>query len=54
MEYVLSTENLCKQYSKHLVVNNVSLHIKRGEIYGFIGRNGLRYKLKNLSSISLR
>ena len=40
MEYVLSTENLCKQYSKHLVVNNVSLHIKRGEIYGFIGRNG--------------
>lgn len=40
MEYVLSTENLCKQYSKHLVVDNVSLHIKRGEIYGFIGRNG--------------
>lgn len=40
MEYVLSTENLCKQYSKHLVVDNVSLHIKRGEIYGFIGKNG--------------
>ncbi len=40
MEYVLSTENLCKQYSKHLAVDNVSLHIKRGEIYGFIGRNG--------------
>lgn len=40
MEYILSTENLCKQYSKHLAVDNVSLHIKRGEIYGFIGRNG--------------
>lgn len=40
MEYVLNTENLCKQYSKHLAVDNVSLHIKRGEIYGFIGRNG--------------
>ncbi len=40
MEYVLSTKNLCKQYSKHLAVDNVSLHIKRGEIYGFIGRNG--------------
>lgn len=40
MEYVLDTRNLCKQYSKHLAVNNVSLHIKRGEIYGFIGRNG--------------
>lgn len=40
MEYVLNTENLCKQYLNHLVVDNVSLHIKRGEIYGFIGRNG--------------
>ena len=40
MEYVLNTENLCKQYSKYLAVDNVSLHIKRGEIYGFIGKNG--------------
>lgn len=40
MEYVLKTDGLCKQYSKHMAVNNVSLHIKRGEIYGFIGRNG--------------
>lgn len=40
MEYVLNTKSLCKQYSKHLAVDNVSLHIKRGEIYGFIGRNG--------------
>lgn len=36
----MSTKNLCKQYSKHLAVDNVSLHIKRGEVYGFIGRNG--------------
>ncbi len=40
MEYVLNTINLCKQFGTHLAVNNVSLHIKRGEIYGFIGRNG--------------
>lgn len=40
MEYVLSTCNLTKRFKKHLAVNNVSLHIRRGEIYGFIGRNG--------------
>lgn len=40
MEYVLKTENLCKRYGKHNAVCGVSLHIKRGEIYGFIGRNG--------------
>lgn len=44
MEYVLNTENLCKQYSKYLAVDNVSLHIKRGEIYGFIGKNVPRYE----------
>lgn len=42
MEYVLSTCNLTKRFKKHLAVNNVSLHIRRGEIYGFIGRNGAR------------
>lgn len=40
MEYAISTNGLTKQYSKHLAVNNVSINIKRGEIYGFIGRNG--------------
>lgn len=40
MEYVLRTNALTKQYAKQYAVNQVSLHIKRGEIYGFIGRNG--------------
>lgn len=40
LEYVVSTTGLTKQYGKHTAVDNVSLHIKRGEIYGFIGRNG--------------
>ena len=40
MEYVLRTENLCKRYGRHSAVGGVSLGIKRGEIYGFIGRNG--------------
>lgn len=40
MEYVLQTENLSKVYSKKTVVNKVSMHIKKGDIYGFIGKNG--------------
>lgn len=40
MEYVVDSRELTKQYGKHKAVDSVSLHIKRGEIYGFIGRNG--------------
>ena len=40
MNYVVSTNCLTKQFSKHTAVDNVCLHIKQGEIYGFIGRNG--------------
>lgn len=40
MEYVLQTTELTKQFRHHLAVNHVSLHVRSGEIYGFIGRNG--------------
>lgn len=40
MEYLLTTDNLSKQYGKQRAVDRVSLHVKKGEIYGLIGRNG--------------
>lgn len=40
MEYLLSTNGLTKQYGKHKALNNVSIHVRKGEIYGLIGRNG--------------
>ena len=40
MEYLLSTDSLTKQYGRHKAVNAVNLHIRQGDIYGLIGRNG--------------
>lgn len=40
MEYVIETQSLSKQYKTKLAVNEVSIHVKRGEIYGLIGKNG--------------
>lgn len=40
MDYIITTEQLTKKYKKFTSVNNVSLHIKKGSIYGFLGPNG--------------
>ena len=40
MEYILTTENLTKIYGKHRAADQINIHIKQGEVYGLIGRNG--------------
>lgn len=40
MEYAVSTNCLTKKFKQHTAVNQINLHVKKGEIYGFIGRNG--------------
>lgn len=40
MEYIITTEKLTKKYKRFVSVNNVSLHIRKGSIYGFLGPNG--------------
>lgn len=40
MDYLLTTNCLTKQFKDYKAVNNVSMNIRQGEIYGFIGRNG--------------
>lgn len=39
-KYVLRTEKLTKIYGGHKVVNAVDMHVRKGDIYGFIGKNG--------------
>ncbi len=40
MEYILETQNLTKMYKQKAAVKDVNLHIREGQIYGLIGRNG--------------
>lgn len=40
MESVLSIKNLCKNYGKAHILNNVNFDIPKGSIFGLVGRNG--------------
>ncbi len=37
---MLKIENLCKSYGDKRVLDGLTLHINKGEIFGFIGHNG--------------
>jgi ABC-2 type transport system ATP-binding protein len=39
-EILLQTKGLTKQYGHQKAVDHVDVHIRKGAIYGFIGRNG--------------
>ncbi|WP_160145752.1 ABC transporter ATP-binding protein [Dictyobacter aurantiacus] len=39
-EVVLRTNNLSKQYKQRIAVNNLSLEVHKGDIFGFLGPNG--------------
>lgn len=40
MDYIITTEQLTKKYKSFTAVDNVSLKIQKGSIYGFLGPNG--------------
>ena len=40
MNYAIETHHLKKVYKDKIVVNDVNIHVKKGEIYGFVGPNG--------------
>lgn len=37
---IIKTKNLSKKYKHSTVVDNISLEVRKGEIYGFLGPNG--------------
>ena len=40
MDYIITTKQLTKKYKDFVAVNDISLHIPKGSIYGFLGPNG--------------
>ncbi|BDQ48436.1 hypothetical protein EfsSVR2281_02470 [Enterococcus faecalis] len=38
--YIIETKNLTKQYGEQKSVANLSIHVRKGSIYGLLGRNG--------------
>lgn len=40
MDYIITTNDLTKQYGDKLAANKINLHVPRGKVYGLIGRNG--------------
>jgi ABC-type multidrug transport system ATPase subunit len=39
-DYILTAEHIKKEYNGNTVLRDVSIYIKKGEIYGLIGKNG--------------
>jgi ABC-2 type transport system ATP-binding protein len=40
MEHVIEVENLTKKFGDFTAVDSISFHVKKGEIFGFLGANG--------------
>lgn len=40
MEYVLATQGLSKHYRQFKALDNLTMHVPKGSIYGLVGRNG--------------
>ena len=40
MSAIIETDHMTKSYGKQKAVDRVSMHIRKGKIYGLLGRNG--------------
>ncbi|STP29457.1 bacitracin transport ATP-binding protein BcrA [Enterococcus durans] len=40
MDLLLKTEDLTKKFGKQIVVNSLSINVKKNSIYGLVGPNG--------------
>ena len=54
MSLILTTDKITKKFKSKVAVNEVSIHVERGEVYGLIGRNGVGKTtlLKMLANLS--
>lgn len=51
---LLKISGVNKTIGKRQILHDITFEAYAGEVFGFLGPNGLRYILKNLLSTSLR
>ena len=51
MDLILETNGIIKKYGNKIVLNNINMKIKRGDIYGFIGKYGIGFETNMIYSI---
>ena len=51
MGSILEIKNVSKSFGKNKVVDNVTLNVNEGEIFGFLGPNGARKNYNNKNDI---
>ncbi|MCL0330811.1 ABC transporter ATP-binding protein [Apilactobacillus xinyiensis] len=39
-KFILETKSLTKQYGNNIGIDNVNIHLRKGHIYGLLGKNG--------------
>ena len=39
-DYIIETHDLTKKYGSQTSVSHLNIHVKKGRIYGLLGRNG--------------
>ena len=47
MGSILEIKNVSKSFGKNKVVDNITLNIEEGEVFGFLGPNGARKNNNN-------
>lgn len=40
MDFTINLKEICKSYGKKVILNNVNMNVKQGQIYGLIGPSG--------------
>jgi len=40
MKNILTVENVCKNYGSYTALNNVSISVPKGSVFGLLGPNG--------------
>ena len=39
-KYILQTKNITKSFGRYTALNNISISLEQGKVYGLIGQNG--------------